>query len=128
MSSIRVNYILVVMALVAVLGQSVSAAILPCDMKDSGPDRMSELDMGSMDHSKHFSDDTAGSNEPSISAQSDCCMMNGECPMSSCLLVTTAAESSAMGDTQFSSRKIDFYSFALVNPLLSSPYRPPISR
>jgi hypothetical protein len=125
------------MALLALLDQTVAAALLPCTMNsmssmndmnrpDSGA--MSGSGMAGIDHSAHFTGLDDGYDEPSAAPQSDCCHTSGDCLMAGCAAALFVAETLSMAESRLYSPKIDLYSHAIANPFLSSPYRPPIFR
>lgn len=115
----RLHHILIALALLAMMGQSVSAAMLPCDM--GSMDTMSGSDMGAMDHADELSNFNNN--------QSGCCdNTSGDCSMGGCVAVSFTAECRLPAEQRFTSQQIVLYSLAVANPFSDSPYRPPISR
>ena len=137
MSVNRFKQLFIAMALLALLGQSVAAALLPCSManmnnmnsmnsSDSGA--MSGSGMAGMDHSAHFTKLDGGSDEPATAPQSDCCNTSGDCLMAGCAAASFITETLSMAESRIFAPRFDLYSLAISNPFLSSPHRPPIFR
>lgn len=120
------------MALMAFLGQSVGAAILPmpCDMSGSSSGSMPVAvmaEMAAMDHSAHFSG-ADGAAELSAKNTSDCCDSGGDCAMGSCVSVSIFQQSAYLSPGRFVSSKPGSHVVSVTPPFLLSPYRPPITR
>ncbi|MFB1016177.1 MAG: hypothetical protein ACI93V_001170 [Alteromonadaceae bacterium] len=119
---IKHKLLVVVLVLLAFVGQAVASTTVPChDMKSMD---MSEKMMmsHSMDSSPMASD--AHNSENMVAA--DCCQQDCNCPMG-LSLSATLPNSAFIDGRVISSQRIEQYTTLMLNDSLTSLYRPPIA-
>ena len=113
---IRQKLIVVVLVLLAFVGQTVASTAVPChDMK--------AMDMSQQMIMNHTMESTAMASENT--AVLDCCQQDCNCPIG--LSVSATLTSLFFVEhLNISSQKIEQYTNLLLNKILTSLYRPPI--
>lgn len=117
------KFLVIALMLLAFLSQSVAAVNLSC-VPLSNDNQSTNMLMEGMDHSAHAMPGLLDTNQSIV----DCCGQ-GDCSMSSCAnsAVITATVSS-LNSPRYASILNTEYNMSHLNPLLTSPFRPPINR
>ncbi|GEM_PF-6900500 len=116
------NYMLLILLMLASIGQSWAVVSVPCSMATQGLNPNAMQGMTNMDHSAH-----ANMNKNTDGTAENCCEQSSSCPMTTCITAMALLVGTSSVEPQMPSDKIDLYRFALLTPITTALYRPPIS-